>query len=71
MDPRSCVLDSLAELLTLKVKIARVKKAVLDWAKRHEAVDKFGDILLQSGVNDVDSLGKSIARDLNKERARC
>ena len=36
------------------------------WATKNEAIDKFGDILLQHDLNDVHSLAKFLANHIRR-----
>lgn len=39
----------------------KLRKLILKWAQKNEAIDKFGDILLQQNVNDAKNLASFLS----------
>jgi len=53
----------------MELSILEVSQAIRDWAKKKEAIDKFGDILLQADLKDVAKLSLFITNRINSKRS--
>ena len=55
----------------MKVSAIEIQEAIEDWAKKNEAIDKFGDLLLRSDVKDVLKISQFIANRINSKDSEC